>query len=198
MRQCPVSVVVDHMALIAGSSYRYGDSTNIQLNSYLRETKILGLQMPCRAPREGILWIKVSAPYRCSNLGPQYEDLRWVVRRFVDVNSKDVLWGSDWPHTQKHEDRVGRSQERDDAFLEVDNRAWIEVLSTWFSEEKWQLMWIGNQLLCMNIRRLFSQIIWKIGKIRRRFGERSEAEGSSEFEDKTIENLLNFNFHINP
>lgn len=144
IRQCPVPVVVDHMALITGSSYRYGDATNIQDGSYLRESERRGLETLCQALRDGNLWIKISAPYRCSNLGPRYEDLRWVVRRFVDSNPRRMLWGSDWPHTQRHEDRFGKSRGKEEAFLEIDDRAWVESLSTWLSEEEWRLMWVEN------------------------------------------------------
>lgn len=40
-----------------------------------------------------------------------------------NANSRRVLWGSDWPHTQRHEDRVGRDRTREEEFLEVDDRA---------------------------------------------------------------------------
>lgn len=127
IREYPVPVVVDHMALLAGSSYRYGvDITSIQNDSYIRESERHELDMLCQALREGNLWIKLSASYRCSNLGPWYEDLKWAVRRFLNANPRRVLWGSGLPHTQRHEDRVGRDRTRQEEFLEVDDRAWIE------------------------------------------------------------------------
>lgn len=55
-----------------------------------------------------------------------------------------MLWGSDWPHTQRHEDRFGKSRGKEEAFLEIDDRAWVESLSTWLSEEEWRLMWVEN------------------------------------------------------
>lgn len=109
--------MVDHLALFAGSSYRNGDNTtNIQDGFYLRETEKYDLEILCQTLREGNLWIKLSAPYRCSNLGPQYEDLRWIVRRFVDANPRRVVWGSDWPHTQRHESRNGRGKASEEHF----------------------------------------------------------------------------------
>lgn len=38
--------------------------------------------------RAGHLWIKISAPYRVSDLAPRYEDLREIVRAFVDTNQR--------------------------------------------------------------------------------------------------------------
>ncbi|KAE8137405.1 hypothetical protein BDV38DRAFT_271267 [Aspergillus pseudotamarii] len=119
---CPVPVVVDHFALIAGSSYRVNDyATNIQDGSYLTEGERIGLAALCETLRNGNLWIKISAPYRCSNLVPGYDDLRWLVRRFVDANPRRV-----------------------EAFLQVDDKPWIESLSRWMSEGEWQLWWVEN------------------------------------------------------
>ncbi|GMF80377.1 unnamed protein product [Aspergillus oryzae] len=141
----PVPVVVDHCALIAGSSYRVNDYvTNIQDGSYLAEGERIDLAALCETLRNGNLWMKISAPYRCSNLAPGYDDLRWLVRRFVDANPRRVVWGSDWPHTQRHKDRVGKSSSSEEAFLQIDDKAWIESLSKWMSEDEWQLLWVEN------------------------------------------------------
>lgn len=94
IRECPVPVVVDHMALLVRSSYRYGvDITSIQNDSYRREPEKHGLEMLCQALREGNLWIKLSAPYRSSNLCPWHEDLKWAVRRFLNANPRRVWFG---------------------------------------------------------------------------------------------------------
>ncbi|RAK94086.1 hypothetical protein BO79DRAFT_261009 [Aspergillus costaricaensis CBS 115574] len=141
----PIPVVVDHFALIEGSSYRADDEiTDIQNCSYLTEKEHLGLQELCQTLREGNLWIKLSAPNRCSNMAPGFQDLRWLVRLFVDANSKRVVWGSDWPHTQRHKDRIGKEASSEEAFLKVDDKGWIESLSQWMSEEEWQALWVGN------------------------------------------------------
>ncbi|KAK6815060.1 hypothetical protein RU639_008530 [Aspergillus parasiticus] len=141
----PVPVVVDHFALIAGSSYRVNDYvTNIQDGSYLAEGECIGLAALRETLRNGNLWMKISAPYRCSNLAPGYDDLRWLVRCFVDANPRRVVWGSDWPHTQRHKDRVGKSSTSEEAFLQIDDNAWIESLSQWMSEDEWQLLWVEN------------------------------------------------------
>ncbi|PLB44934.1 hypothetical protein P170DRAFT_366681 [Aspergillus steynii IBT 23096] len=142
---CPVPVVVDHFALVAGSSHRAGDRTTcIQDSGYLRDEEREGLFALRDLLREGNLWIKLSAPYRCSNLAPGYEDLKWLVRLLVDANPERVLWGSDWPHTQRHEDRAGKSTSQEEAFLQVNDKRWVEGLSRWMSQREWQLMWVEN------------------------------------------------------
>jgi predicted TIM-barrel fold metal-dependent hydrolase len=69
------------------------------------------------------VWIKFSTPYRCSNLGHTYADLETLVRRFVQTNPDRVVWGSDWPHTQRHKDRIEKNPEALEPFLEIDNKA---------------------------------------------------------------------------
>lgn len=141
----PVPVVVDHLGLIEGSSYRLDDnSTEIQNNSYLAETERVGLDELCKTLAEGNLWIKISAPNRCSNLAPGFKDLFWLVRAFFDANPDRVVWGSDWPHTQRHKDRIGKRTDSIESFLEVDDKNWIVALSQWLSEEEWQAMWVKN------------------------------------------------------
>jgi predicted TIM-barrel fold metal-dependent hydrolase len=46
--------------------------------------------------RDGSLWVKLSAPYRVSEMGPWYGDLKPLVRALVEANPRRVLWGSDW------------------------------------------------------------------------------------------------------
>ncbi|KAH8433838.1 uncharacterized protein LDX57_011474 [Aspergillus melleus] len=133
----PLPVVVDHFALVPGSSHRFGDeSTCIQDARHLRSEEREGLEALRGLLRGGNMWIKLSAPYRCSNLAPGYEDLQWLVRFLVDSNPERVLWGSDWPHTQRHEDRVGKSASQEEAFLQVDDKAWAEALSRWVSQRE--------------------------------------------------------------
>jgi predicted TIM-barrel fold metal-dependent hydrolase len=145
IRQSPIPVVVDHFALVPASSYRLNDDTaNIQSDSFLSVDERLGLDALCQSLSGGNLWIKISAPYRGSNIAPEYSDLEWLVRRLVHANPRRVLWGSDWPHTQRHKDRIGKSATSEEAFLQIDNKAWIESLSRWMSEEEWRLMWVEN------------------------------------------------------
>ncbi|KAL1848910.1 hypothetical protein VTK73DRAFT_9985 [Phialemonium thermophilum] len=136
-RDLPLPLVVDHMALArAPSMAAPGSSPAVETPGW---QDLLG------ALRDGNVWIKISAPYRCSRDEPRYDDLEPVVTQLVRANPKRVVWGSDWPHTQRHEDRKGaRGVEDEEPFLQVDNKAWIESLGRWLTDEEWQDMWVNN------------------------------------------------------
>lgn len=47
-------------------------------------------------------WVKLSAPYRLSAAdAPPYADVLPLVQALVDANPDQVLWASDWPHTER-------------------------------------------------------------------------------------------------
>jgi predicted TIM-barrel fold metal-dependent hydrolase len=49
----------------------------------------------------GRVWVKLSAPYRNSaEPAPAHGDLLPLVRALVAANPEQLLWGSDWPHTE--------------------------------------------------------------------------------------------------
>ena len=52
--------------------------------------------------RSGKAYVKVSAPYRSSNMGPDYADLDPFAKAYMThANPKQVIWGTDWPHPQQ-------------------------------------------------------------------------------------------------
>lgn len=132
----PNSVVVDHLALIQAPSMAGGEEVHI----FRRE----GWRQLLNALRQGNLWIKISAPYRCSDLFPSFDDLEEVVKSIVATNSDRILWGSDWPHTQRHKDRINQACDAQEQYLQVDDAAWIRSLSRWLSDEQWHRMWVDN------------------------------------------------------
>lgn len=60
-----------------------------------------GLETITSLVRAGAVYVKISAPYRVSELAPGYSDLRPIVRALVDANPQMILWESDWPHTPR-------------------------------------------------------------------------------------------------
>ncbi|OAA66557.1 Amidohydrolase 2 [Niveomyces insectorum RCEF 264] len=132
----PVPLVLDHMGLVRAPSLAPPGTPPVTATEPWQD--LLG------ALRDGNLYVKISAPYRLSNMEPAYADLEPIVTQLVRANPKRVVWGSDWPHTQRHEDR--RAERKGDAepFLKVDNRRWLQSLSTWLSDEEWQAMWVDN------------------------------------------------------
>lgn len=43
----------------------------------------------------GNFWVKLSAPYRCSE-APSFDDMEELVKHLVRINPRRVVWGSDW------------------------------------------------------------------------------------------------------
>jgi len=48
----------------------------------------------------GRCWVKLSAPYRISAADAPYADLLPLVHALVAANPEQLLWASDWPHTE--------------------------------------------------------------------------------------------------
>jgi predicted TIM-barrel fold metal-dependent hydrolase len=52
--------------------------------------------------KAGVCWVKLSGSYRVSAEPSPHGDLTGLARAFVDANPRQVLWGTDWPHTELH------------------------------------------------------------------------------------------------
>ncbi len=71
----------------------------------------MGRPAPGPAPRallellaSGRGWVKLSAPYRISRQpAPAYSDLLPLVQSLVAANPQQLLWASDWPHSERTE-----------------------------------------------------------------------------------------------
>lgn len=48
--------------------------------------------------REGIAWVKLSGAYRISDHRVSFDDVRPLTEALLRANSKQLVWGSDWPH----------------------------------------------------------------------------------------------------
>jgi predicted TIM-barrel fold metal-dependent hydrolase len=88
--QSPVPVVIDHYGLHGGVAP--GDDTGQVLLGLLRLPHV---------------WMKLSAPYRCSDdplaVRP---DPAWLAA-LLDAAAARCVWGSDWPHTAPHGHQTG-------------------------------------------------------------------------------------------
>lgn len=131
-------LVVDHIGLHRGPSMQQDASAAD------RDLAAQGFADPLAAVGDGNVWVKLSAPYQCSDLHHTYHDLEATVRKLVKMNPDRVIWGSDWPHTQRHHRRVGKDPLSPEEFQVIDNHEWIRTLSTWMSEDDWTRMWVTN------------------------------------------------------
>jgi len=48
--------------------------------------------------RSGQAYVKISAAYRVSKLGPDYADVVPLAQALIGANPDRVVWGTDWPH----------------------------------------------------------------------------------------------------
>jgi 2-pyrone-4,6-dicarboxylate lactonase len=48
--------------------------------------------------RDGACFVKLSAPYRLSELGPPWSDVAPLARALLAANPARCLWATDWPH----------------------------------------------------------------------------------------------------
>ncbi|KAL2671583.1 hypothetical protein Neosp_014173 [[Neocosmospora] mangrovei] len=130
-------LITDHFGLLKAPSMLPPEYRN-------DPTKQPGFTAIIRLVRDGLLFVKLSAPYRVSELSPRYDDLKFLVRAFVDANKHQVLWGSDWPHTPRMKVRSHEEAMKETPFLEVDDEAWLRSLRGWLSDEEWDLLMVQN------------------------------------------------------
>jgi predicted TIM-barrel fold metal-dependent hydrolase len=113
IRSLDVPLVIDHMGMArAERGTDYGEFETL-----------------LRLIESGV-WIKLSAPYRVSEAGPDFPDVRQIASALIGANANRVIWGSDWPHTGKH---TGGSSDSNTvlAHRSVDDARVIRLLADW-------------------------------------------------------------------
>lgn len=132
-----IRLVTDHFALLKGRSMLPQECAG-------DIAKQAGFEDIMSLVRDGLLWVKLSAPYRLSEEGPLYGDLKPLVRAYVDANPRRVLFGSDWPHTPRMKVRNSEEAKQETPYLEIDDGAWLSSLRSWLSDEEWEMMVLQN------------------------------------------------------
>jgi predicted TIM-barrel fold metal-dependent hydrolase len=91
VQDAPVPIVFDHFG-------------GAQANPGVKQS---GFNVLLRLVRQGSVYVKISAPYRCSTQAPDYADVAPLAQALIAENPRRILWGSDWPHpdTRKIADR---------------------------------------------------------------------------------------------
>jgi 2-pyrone-4,6-dicarboxylate lactonase len=83
---CGATVVLDHFALLSLDADWAGE----------QEKQVLTLL------QQGKVWIKLSAAYRIGALQSSHTDkLSRLAKTLWNTNADRLVWGSDWPHTQR-------------------------------------------------------------------------------------------------
>lgn len=91
--EIPFNIIFDHMGFM--------QETKETSEEFLFLTSLL---------EKGNSWIKLSAPYRLSEEGT-FEKVKHLILHFKKVNQDNLVWGSDWPHTPKHDGKVTNTPE---------------------------------------------------------------------------------------
>jgi predicted TIM-barrel fold metal-dependent hydrolase len=115
----------------------------------------LGLDQPGFAAlrqllASGKVWIKLSAPYRASQQGPDFPDVIPLARALIDANPEHLVWGSDWPHTGGGARRGDSTANDIEPFLSVDDSRCLDLLSTWAGDRA-----VHRKILVENPERLY-------------------------------------------
>jgi predicted TIM-barrel fold metal-dependent hydrolase len=99
--------------------------------------------------KSGKAYVKISAAYRSSKLGPDYSDAAPLARALIAANSDRIVWGTDWPHP----DSVtppGRKTTEVQPLFQIDDGRLLNQLPVWAPEAA-----VRNKILVDNPARLY-------------------------------------------
>jgi len=114
IRTLPVGVVFDHFGLIAPG------------------TTSGPLAALCRLLESGNVWVKISGAYRIAD-DPADTRIDALARALTKANPERIVWGSDWPHTPKHDIHTGSATEL--PFQDIDTRGLLHLLPRWLEDD---------------------------------------------------------------
>jgi predicted TIM-barrel fold metal-dependent hydrolase len=130
LRTLPVDTVIDHFGLIAPGEDREALST------------LVGLL------ESGRVWVKISGAYRIA-ADPADARIDPLARRLCAANPERIVWGSDWPHTPRHDLRTpGDSTEL--PFQDIDTKALLALVPRWLQDDA-----LVRRVLVTNPERLY-------------------------------------------
>jgi predicted TIM-barrel fold metal-dependent hydrolase len=108
-----VPAVLDHFAMVT-------DSTPLD---------DVRVQAVLSVVRSGHAYVKLSAPYRIqSSSTPDFDAVARLAAQYLQANPDRVLWGSDWPHTNRE---PGKTAHELNAYREVGPTALLEGIHAW-------------------------------------------------------------------
>jgi predicted TIM-barrel fold metal-dependent hydrolase len=128
----PVPVVLDHFAMVPATT-QHDDPRALVVLDLLRTGKVV---------------VKLSAPYRMDAVGAP--DARLVdawAARFVKIAPDQVLWGSDWPHTNREPGKKAHEVSR---YREMPADTLIDTIYRWLPTDT-----LRKQVLVANPTRLY-------------------------------------------
>jgi predicted TIM-barrel fold metal-dependent hydrolase len=115
LRALPVETVVDHFGLVAPG----GDDEALDTLVSLLES--------------GKVSVKISGAYRIA-ADPADRRIDPLARRLCAANPERIVWGSDWPHTPRHDLRKpGEAEEL--PFQDIDTNGLLALVPRWLEDD---------------------------------------------------------------
>ena len=114
----------------------------------------LGVEQPGFADlldlvKSGKAYVKISAAYRASKLGPDYADAAPLARALIAANPERIIWGTDWPHPDSSS-VPGRKPTDIAPLQQIDDGRLLNQLPVWAPDAA-----IRNKILVDNPARLY-------------------------------------------
>jgi len=81
----------------------------------------------------GKTWVKISGAYRISD-DPDDARIDPMARALAAANPERIVWGSDWPHTPRHDLRFPLDEEM--PFQNIDTRGLLDLLPRWLKDDR--------------------------------------------------------------
>jgi predicted TIM-barrel fold metal-dependent hydrolase len=133
-------------------------SVPVVLDHFAGAQANLGLDQPGfttlrRLLSSGKVWVKLSAPYRASQQGPDFPDIAPIARALIQTNADHLLWGSDWPHTGGNAHRSDMKISEIEPFQKVDDSHILGLLSSWAGDKS-----VHRKILVDNPERLYGSV----------------------------------------
>ena len=113
--QLPVPTVIDHFGLIAPGPEGPALRALLQLL------------------HSGRIWVKISGAYRIAD-DPYDPRIDSLARRLCAVNPERIVWGSDWPHTPRH-DLLRPALDEELPFQDIDTQGLLDLVPRWLEDD---------------------------------------------------------------
>jgi predicted TIM-barrel fold metal-dependent hydrolase len=99
--------------------------------------------------RSGKAYVKISGAYRASKLAPDYPDVAPLARALIAANAANIIWGTDWPHTNSTP-VPGRKSTDVSPLHQIDDGRLLNQLPVWAPDPS-----IRKKILAENPARLY-------------------------------------------
>ena len=99
------------------------------------------------------IWCKISGAYRIAD-DPNDARIGPLAKRLCAVNPERSAWGSDWPHTPRHDLHTG-GRDEELPFQPIDTRGLLDLVPRWLGDDA-----LVHRVLVSNPARLYGFLIF--------------------------------------